>query len=42
MSIMIKMSLVYSVIPLSGLFMIINSVENIFEDVKLYKETRDK
>lgn len=42
MSIMIKMSLVYSVIPLSGLLMIINSVENIFEDVKLYKETRDK
>ena len=37
MSIMLKMSFVYSVIPISGFFMIVNSIENIIEDFKAEK-----
>lgn len=40
MSIMIKMSLVYSVIPISGFFIIVNSIENIIEEMKTFKNGR--
>lgn len=42
MSIMMKMSVVYSVIPISGFFMVINSIENIILEIKDYKKEEAK
>jgi TRAP-type C4-dicarboxylate transport system permease small subunit len=41
MSIMLKMSYVYSVIPISGFFMVINSIENIVQDVKAHRLAKE-